>query len=113
MGGICYLCYCERIDNSRGNIGREIEEHEVIVHGVDHAQSFQGCGLAFTQFEEVVTGTGADALEAFEDALEALSHYGWDVGPADSWDDKPSADEAILPDDAHDELWVYVSVRVR
>ena len=92
---------------------KTVSEHEVIVHGVEHMQHFQGCGICHTQYDDVGTGIGVDAAEAYEDALEQLAQSDWDVDDADSWDDKPDPRDAVLPYDAHDELWVYVSVRVK
>lgn len=92
---------------------RAIEDHEVIVHGVEHSQYFQGCGVSFTPFEDVATGIGCDAAEAFDDALESLAQGDWDVEGAEDWEDAPKAHDAELPDDAHEEMHVYVSVRVK
>jgi len=44
-------------------------EHEIIVHGHDHSDYFQGCGTG-RDFEHVVTGCGMNAKEAYEDAAE-------------------------------------------
>jgi len=93
---------------------RDILEHEVIIHGVEHAQYFQGCGTSFSPYEDVATGIGSDAYEAFEDALEQLAQSDWDIDGSgyDDWTDKPEASDAVLPEDAHEELHVYVSIRV-
>jgi hypothetical protein len=94
---------------------KTIIAHEVIVHGVEHAQFFQGCGVSFTHYEDVATGTGCDAAEAFEDALEVLAQSDWNVDDAEQWDDAPSAQDAQLTVEEmdHEELYVYVSVRVK
>ncbi len=93
---------------------KRIQSHEIIVHGVEHEQYFQGCGVSFTSYTDVATGIGNDAFEAFEDALESLAQCDWDVELADCWTDAPKADAARLADDDHDheDLHVYVSVRV-
>jgi hypothetical protein len=98
--------------NNRGDMKR-IEDHEVIVHGVEHEQYFQGCGVSFTPFTDVATGIGDDAAEAFEDALESLAQGDWEVEEADDWPDAPRPDAATLDEDAHEDLHVYVSVRVK
>ena len=95
---------------------KTIQAHEVIVHGVDHEQFFQGCGVAFTEFTEVATGIGSDAHEAFDDALENLAEGDWDVeavDTADGWTDAPKPGDLAMGEDAHEALHVYVSVRVR
>ena len=85
-------------------------DYEVIVHGVEHEQFFQGCGVSFTAFTDVATGIGCDANEAYEDALESLGQAGWDV---DGIKRHVSCTECELPEDAHEDLHVFVSVRVR
>lgn len=50
-----------------------ITDYEIIRHGVEHSDYFQGCGASFTKFEHVQTGIGDTEQEAFEDALECMS----------------------------------------
>lgn len=57
---------------------KKIKAFEIINHGYDHAQYFQGCGIALTPFEDVATGVGYSASEAYEDAVESLA-LDWDV----------------------------------
>jgi len=89
------------------------QAHEVITHGVEHEQYFQGCGTSFTPFTDVATGIGDDAAEAFDDALESLAQAGWDLDDAYGWDDLPKPHDAYLTGDEHEDMHVYVSVRVR
>ena len=58
---------------------KKVKEYQVIDHGFDAEQYFQGCGTAYTDFEDVATGTGETAREAFDDALEGLAQSDWDV----------------------------------
>ena len=58
---------------------KQVVEYEVIDHGLESSQYFQGCGVAFTPFADVATGTGDTAREAFEDALDSLAENDWDV----------------------------------
>ena len=46
--------------------------YQLLSHGFDHSQYFQGCGVSFTSFQDVVTGAGGCEKEAFEDALEQM-----------------------------------------
>ena len=46
---------------------RSIMEHEIINHGPHYPQYFYGCGTYGSAFENVVTGCGMDAKEAYED----------------------------------------------
>ena len=43
--------------------------YEIIDHGVNDSQYFQGCGTALTEFDHVVTGCGHTCREAFSDAI--------------------------------------------
>jgi hypothetical protein len=58
-----------------------ITSFEVIDHGYDHAQYFQGCGTSFTSFEHVATGCGSTQKEAYDNALDQIAGaYSVDVG---------------------------------
>lgn len=48
-------------------------EVQVIDHGIEHCEYFQGCGTAFTKFTNVQTGHGCDFQEAFEDVIEQIA----------------------------------------
>lgn len=56
-----------------------VHAYEVVDHGVDNAQYFQGCGVAHTQWDDVAVGVGNTPLDAYEDAVEALAQGGWEV----------------------------------
>jgi len=56
-----------------------IGEFELIDHGIEHSQYFQGCGVAFTLFDNVVTGIGDNPAEAIEDCLEQIAMSGWET----------------------------------
>jgi hypothetical protein len=58
---------------------KRIGEFELIDHGVDHSQYFQGCGVAFTRWQHVVTGIGHNPAEAIDDCLELLAQSGWET----------------------------------
>ncbi len=51
----------------------KITSFQVVDHGIEHAQYFQGCGVAFTDYDECVTGCGATFGEAIEDALDSIA----------------------------------------
>ncbi len=106
---------------------KTITEYEIITHGVEWSDYFQGCGTAFTEYTDVATGIGSSEREAAEDALGSLAQNDWDT---DS-NAELSAEVAELSDrdeisDIVDEYcednnmeepdetpWVYVSIRVR
>ena len=56
-----------------------VNEYEIVDHGIEHEQYFQGCGVSFTEFTDIATGCGNDYAEALDDALEMLASNDWDV----------------------------------
>jgi len=58
---------------------KTIGEFELIDHGIEHSQYFQGCGCSFTPYENVVTGIGNNPAEAIDDCLEQIACDGWEV----------------------------------
>ena len=58
---------------------RQVHEYEVVDHGFDSEQCFQGCGVANTGYEDVATGIGETIKEAFEDACDSLAQNDWDT----------------------------------
>ncbi len=61
------------------NTVKRIGEFELIDHGIDHSQYFQGCGVSFTRFANVVTGIGDNLAEAIDDCLEQVVQAGFDT----------------------------------
>lgn len=99
---------------------KRIAEFELVDHGIDHEQYFQGCGVAYTDFTDVATGIGDNPAEAIEDALESLAQNDWDM---DGIDERILAQEfprkRKLPTKPRvlgrhgDEAHYYVSIRVK
>lgn len=50
---------------------KTIHSYQVVYHGFENSQYFQGCGSGL--FENVVTGCGFSIHEAFNDALEMMA----------------------------------------
>jgi hypothetical protein len=50
-----------------------VSAFEIVDHGIEHSQFFQGCGTAFSRFDYVATGCGFSAAEAFSDALDQIA----------------------------------------
>lgn len=90
----------------------KIKAFEIINHGVDHPQYFQGCGVSLTEFDHVATGVGESAREAYDDAVEILAQDGYDV---DKMPKRPSgiSKETLDHTDEDDESQFYVSIRVK
>ncbi len=61
---------------------RKVTDYEIDDHGVEHSQYFQGAGTG--NFDDVATGIGNNAEEAFNDALDSLAQNGWDVSEIES-----------------------------
>lgn len=56
-------------EQQTSKIVQDFEFHDL---GVDHAQYFQGAGVAYTTWDEVFVGVGDTAREAASDARESL-----------------------------------------
>ena len=92
-----------------------LKSTQVINHGWDHSDYFQGCGVSFTRFTHVVTGCGSDAKGAFEDAVDQAYQLE-DLSPADR-DKLPVRPRGIRKSDkvpAHcdENVYWYVSIRM-
>ena len=61
----------------------------------DHEQYWQGHGVAFTEYDECVTGCGETLREAFEDAVEQLAMDGFDVGAYHVIHEKEGVDKML------------------
>ena len=90
---------------------KRVKGFEIINHGYMYPDYFQGCGTAFTDYEDVATGCGNSAKEAYEDALESLAQNDWDTAKLPS---RPRGIRArdTVPARCEESYW-YVSVRVR
>lgn len=101
-------------------------DYEITDYGIDHAQYFQGHGVAHTRFEHAALGAGDTYTEALEDALEAAAMEGASLTldpqdePEKSEGQGPSASamfekacqrEGTDPEDCDSELYYYVGLR--
>jgi len=57
----------------------KISDFEVVAHGIDTEDYFQGCGVSYTPYSDVVTGIGDNPSEAVDDCLEQIAMNGVDV----------------------------------
>lgn len=124
-----------RLERSvKRNNAKRIAEYEIIDHGEDHPQYFQGCGVSFTRFDACYTGVGENAKEAYEDAADQVASSGeWN---ADTLPTRPRGirKDACVNHKSHEsgrddnneapygqdqecdgscEMYWYVSIRVR
>ena len=96
-------------------------EYEIINHGPEHSDYFQGCGTSFTDFDEVATGIGNNAKQAYEDAVEQL--YTMDIDSASLDKIIPTRPKGIRASDkipaaqaqAYEDISYYwhVSIRIK
>lgn len=64
----------------------------------DHAQYWQGHGIALTNYTHCATGCGDTLREAFEDALEDLAQQGIELQPTPSAFPEDDIDKQMLAD---------------
>ena len=91
----------------------KIVDFEILNHGFEHAQYFQGCGVSFTKFAHVVTGAGANAKDAYNDAIEQICmSEGCDAGLPKRPAGIRSRDKVPASHCGEDsEFYYYVSIR--
>jgi hypothetical protein len=86
-------------------------DYEIVVHGIEHEQHFQGCGVSGTSYTAVFTGIGDNPSEALDDALEQAAMSGWDVDANAKLRREKLPRSPRVPEDFHD-CHYYVSVRL-
>lgn len=72
--------------------GKIVYDHSVSTHGVMLSCYWQGAGVSYTRWDDVGVGTGENAYEAMNDALDQLAQQGWDVGQIPNEFDENSPD---------------------
>lgn len=98
---------------------RRIVDYTIVDHGVDHAQYFQGEGPFFSMWDDVATGAGENAKEAYEQAVEQLAQDDWDVDKLPKRPRGISTKMKVRRADIEDgdsdesEIHYYVSIKVR
>ena len=85
-------------------------KHQIINHGPEHEQYFQGCDTAYSGFDHVATGIGDNAREAYDAALDQVCEMGIDEN------DLPKRPKGIRKSDRvlkrwGDDCYWYVSIR--
>jgi hypothetical protein len=99
------------------------KDFQLLDHGIDHAQYFQGCGVAFTDYRVCFTGCGSNCAEAVEDCLEQIAMDGsYDVKDleerikaeylpnGEQWPLQPNTDE-FNEENEESEMYYYASIR--
>lgn len=88
----------------------KIKSYEIIDHGMDGSQYFQGCGTSYTKYTHVWTGAGDSSKEAYNDALDQM--YA-DIGDlADKMPKRPVGFSLRQRVPAkYEDVYFYVSIR--
>lgn len=101
---------------------KPITEFEIVDHGIENSSYFQGCGLAFTEFDDIATGIGSNPAEAIDDVLEALAQNDWECEGMEericedyklkSLPVSPNTDKFQVEDE-DSEMYYFISIRVK
>ena len=87
-------------------------EYEIIDHGMEHSQYFQGYGVSGTRFTHIWTGIGDSSKDAYNDALEQM--FMDDSEAAEKMPKRPSGIRTRPKVPAHwEDINYHVSIRAR
>jgi hypothetical protein len=110
---------------------KRVNAFELVDHGIDHSQYFQGCGTSFTEFDYVITGVGDNPAEAIDDCLDQIVMAGFDADDlekrileSEGWEEFPAEPSAICESETEEdgsdyedmdgnEVFYYVSIMWR
>jgi hypothetical protein len=95
-----------------------ISDFELIDHGIGHPKYFQGCGVAFTSFENVVTGIGDNPAAAIDDCLEQIAQDGFETKGMEArimeqkgWEALPTTPDVQTIYGNIEDIYYHVSIR--
>jgi hypothetical protein len=97
-----------------------VSDYEVIRHGIDYPDYFQGCGVSWTRFDHVTTGIGQTEIGALDDALESMAQCSaWEDNELNRIEkeilknnpDMNCHDIAGFENDCGESPWWHVSIR--
>lgn len=95
----------------------KIGDFEIVNHGIENEQYFQGCGVAYTQFNKIVTGIGDSLYEAIDDCLDQIAMSD-DIDNIDEIEkeiknehDNIGFEMPYIVDDSTDGIYYYTSIR--
>lgn len=91
-----------------------VSRFEVLNHGANHSQYFNGCSSY--GFQHVVTGCGSTSKEAYNDAIEQIASWVDDTDLIPDTHDAVSGANNYNVFEEHEEneeseIWCYVSIR--
>ena len=94
---------------------KTVKDFQLVDHGIEHSQYFQGCGCSFTEYDHCVTGIGVDPTEAIEECLENIACDDIDTDDLykrileeNMWDKLPTSP---CVEEEDDEMYYHVSIR--
>jgi len=109
--------HLELTTTNQGVIMKYINEFELVDHGVEHEQYFQGCGITFSKFNYAVTGMGNTLEEAIEDCIEQIALSGvstdsltTDILEQEGWESFPGVTDRLTICDRIPEVHHYASI---
>src|SRR5688500_3354046 len=93
---------------------KKIVRYEIIDHGIEHEQYFQGCGISGTSYTDCATGIGDSFFEALEDAADQLAQQGFEMLPPEleaeiEEADRTEIDRSLVNDECH----YYASILIK
>ncbi len=99
---------------------RTITAYEIEHIGIDYPDYFPGRGISNTPWEDVAIGTGDNAYDALDDALEQLAQRDWETDTEEmeresdtALEDGLSVQDAIETNGISDDAQYYVAVYVK
>jgi hypothetical protein len=92
---------------------KPITAFEILNHGCDHNQYFQGCGTSFTAYDACYTGAGDSPAAAYADAMEQVYQSGEYDGDKLPRHPRNLGIVSRAPVPPSDEHYYYVSIRIR
>lgn len=88
---------------------RPIKSYQIVDHGIEHEQYFQGCGISFISYQDIATGMGNNYSDALDDAADSLAQNNWDTSTIEELKMRPVNGQIINNPDIH----YYLSIRVK
>lgn len=94
-------------------------EYEVVRHGAEYADYWQGIGVALSKYQYVFTGLGYTEMEALDDCLDQIAMEFPSLGEFDFWakwkteivEQEGITNESDIPNDMASDLAYRISIR--
>lgn len=84
--------------------------YEIVNHGIDHCQYFQGCGVSFSHYDAAFTGAADSPYAALEEALFEAAMSGYNTNDiVNNFSKKCHLTREQID---NGEIYYYVSVRM-